>query len=470
MRLILGGLLSVLLLSQLHATTTDEITTLVDQGHWRQAQQEIAQELAQTNLSFSTQEELRFQADRMLRIRRDFSQTRDQVYQKIRATMPGVTDQQLAQWEQSGAIEFLDIDGTHWYFNKAADNVFRLAPEAKAFKAAQHPSHAEMDDLLNDVHEYVAGYDQTKSPWHSPQTWQVTYTLSVPAGTVPPGEIIRAWLPWPHSGNRQSNIRLLATDPPQFLPAPTNEALASVYLEKPALTNAPTEFKLVFKYTSTAYYQPIDPAIVVPAATNDPALTPFMGEEPPHIVFDDAFKTISTKVIGDETNPYRKAQRIFEWVFRNVTWTTAREYSTITCLPELALGMHHGDCGMKTMTFMTLCRLNGIPARWETGWVVSDNSDMHDWCAIYLAPYGWVPVDVTRGVLPAKTEAEKWFYLGGMDPARLVVNTDFNQPLYPAKTHFRSEIVDFQRGEVEWRGGNLYFNQWGWNFDAKRIK
>jgi len=37
------------------------------------------------------------------------------------------------------------------------------------------------------------------------------------------------------------------------------------------------------------------------------------------------------------------------------------------------------------------------------------------------------------------------------------------------KSSFRSEIVDFQRGEVEWRGGNLYFNQWSWNFNVEEI-
>jgi hypothetical protein len=29
--------------------------------------------------------------------------------------------------------------------------------------------------------------------------------------------------------------------------------------------------------------------------------------------------------------------------------------------------------------------------------------------------------------------------------------------------------VDFQRGEVEWRGDNLYFNQWSWDFNVEEI-
>ena len=39
----------------------------------------------------------------------------------------------------------------------------------------------------------------------------------------------------------------------------------------------------------------------------------------------------------------------------------------------------------------------------------------------------------------------------------------------PAKRHFRSETVDSQRGEVEWSGGNLYFDQWDYSFEAKTL-
>ena len=48
----------------------------------------------------------------------------------------------------------------------------------------------------------------------------------------------------------------------------------------------------------------------------------------------------------------------------------------------------------------------------------------------------------------------------------MVVNNDFGCPLYPAKQYPRSETVDFQRGEVEWAGGNLYFDKWKWNLEV----
>ncbi|HEY5805354.1 MAG TPA: transglutaminase domain-containing protein, partial [Lysobacter sp.] len=46
-------------------------------------------------------------------------------------------------------------------------------------------------------------------------------------------------------------------------------------------------------------------------------------------------------------------------------------------------------------------------------------------------------------------------------------NDDYGTDLVPRKQHFRSETVDSQRGEVEWKGGNLYFDQWDYQFEAK---
>ena len=40
-------------------------------------------------------------------------------------------------------------------------------------------------------------------------------------------------------------------------------------------------------------------------------------------------------------------------------------------------------------------------------------------------------------------------------------------PLSPKKKYPRSETVAFQRGEVEWRGGNLYFDQWNYNWEIE---
>jgi len=448
------------------AATMEEISRWVGDGRWQQAGNEIAIELARTNLDFSTRQELLFQSDRITRMRLDFDKTRTQAFQDSRGVVPSITEKQFAAWDKNGAIEWLDVDGDRRYFHSAGANLFRINREARELKRVAGIKDEALY-RLDDVRRVIAASARTNSQENCPKIWQVTYCLRVKPGEVPPGEIIRAWLPFPHNGNRQSHIQLISSDPPESIQANTNAALSSLYLEKPAAKTGVTEFKIVFEYTSDGFYQPIDPAIVQTVDTNNPALAPLMSQQPPQIVFSDAMTKLSHEIVGNETNPYFKARKIFAWVSENIRWASAREYSTIACLPEYALGCRHGDCGIKTMTFMTLCRLNDIPARWETGWTTDPVQDMHDWCEIFLAPYGWVPADVTYGLVNSKDDREKWFFLGGIDAGRLVVNTDYQQPLYPAKLFFRSEIVDFQRGEVEWRGGNLYFNQWTWEFKAK---
>ena len=66
-------------------------------------------------------------------------------------------------------------------------------------------------------------------------------------------------------------------------------------------------------------------------------------------------------------------------------------------------------------------------------------------------------------------ESQKYFYLGGIDAFRLIVNDDYSKPLFPAKIYPRSETVDFQRGEVEWRCGNLYFDNWNYSMEVEYL-
>jgi hypothetical protein len=51
----------------------------------------------------------------------------------------------------------------------------------------------------------------------------------------------------------------------------------------------------------------------------------------------------------------------------------------------------------------------------------------------------------------------------------MVVNQDYGMDLDPKKTYPRSETVDFQRGEVEWRRGNLYFPEWDYSMEIEYL-
>lgn len=49
------------------------------------------------------------------------------------------------------------------------------------------------------------------------------------------------------------------------------------------------------------------------------------------------------------------------------------------------LKIKHGDCGMVSLLFITLCRLNGIPAKWQSGFMMHPGDvNLHDWAEIYF--------------------------------------------------------------------------------------
>src|SRR6185437_12683930 len=127
------------------------------------------------------------------------------------------------------------------------------------------------------------------------------------------------------------------------------------------------------------------------AGNHHPALAPYVAERPPHVVFSEPMRVFSRQIVGDESNPYRIAQKLFAAVDR-LPWAGAREYSTLSNISDYTLHAGHGDCGEQTLLLITLLRMNGIPARWQSGAIFADGgyNDIHDWGELYLAPYGWV--------------------------------------------------------------------------------
>ena len=241
-----------------------------------------------------------------------------------------------------------------------------------------------------------------------------------------------------------------------------------MYLEKKAVEGKPTKFEMEFEYTAYSEVYDIDPDKVKPYDTSSELYKKYTAERAPHIVFTNELKELSKKIIGDTKNPYEKVFKIFQWISNNIPWASAREYSTIDDISSYCINNMHGDCGIKAMTFITFARLNGIPARWQSGWMLHPGSvNLHDWAEYYLEGYGWIPIDVDYGIQDSDNPKVKYFYASGIDSYRLIVNSDFGQPLFPAKIFPRSETNDFQRGEVEWRGGNLYFDKWNYHMDVK---
>ena len=452
------------LLAQLSNT---KIEGLIQQGEFTKAKIAIDEELTKNeSLTLIEKLDLLFEKERLDRIRADFNKSEEEILEYIKEYIPKVSQNDLKKWEDEKSLEAMVIDGQKYYFRNGARNLFRINKEAKAIKD-------KIDNLKPEpppdfIAEIIAEHKKSGKRFLSPTRYRVDYSITLDPDVIPPNEIVRAWLPYPREiKDKQENIKILNITPADYIVADNSKPHRSIYFEEMIEAGKASQFLLSYEYTCYAECNDIDPAKVQPYNKESEEYKKYTTERAPHLLFTDELKAVSAKIVGDEKNPYLIAKRIFEWVDGYSPWASAREYSTIRSLPMYCYENGHGDCGIQTMMFMTLARMNGIPTRWQSGW---EPKTMHDWCYMYIEPYGWVPVDQSAGLQNSTDEKVKWFYLGNIHSERLIINNDYSMPLYPLKIHPRSETIDFQTAELEWRGGNLFNNKWKYNFKMTKIE
>ncbi len=418
-----------------------------------------------------TDKQYSWEADLHHRLLNDFSKTREQVKEYIRKYIPDVTDRQLDEWEKTGELECRVIDGEKKYFYNAAPNLFRINKECARLKAKRDTPGRDGEVTVREDNTRAVMKQAAKSKERigDPKHFRIRYTITVKPDAVPEGETVRCWLPMPRTDvPRQKNVKLLSTSQPDFVRSPMDYAHSTVYMEKKAEAGKPTVFSEEFEFDAYGAWFDLDTAATTTYDTTSDLYKTYTSERDCHMVFTPQIRALAERLTQGAATPLAKARRIFKWVDDNFPWASAREYSTIENIPAYVLDNHHGDCGQVTLLFLTLCRSLGIPAHFQSGFMLHPGEEnLHDWGEIYVPEHGWVPVDQSFGIPAyAKNEQETYFFFGGIDSFRMIVNNDYGCPLYPAKQFPRSETVDFQRGEVEWAGGNLYFDQWRWKLEV----
>lgn len=440
-------------------------------GNFTRAAHLIDLYIAENDLPPDSVYDLNAQKDVMHRIRMDFSKNKALVIEYVKKYYSDVNDEMLARWENSKALEYKIIDGEKWYFNRSAPNLFRLDKDAIVRKAeVDKPDNGKESVLRTHLSEIVNMLIKSGKTQAESVKMTVKYELTLHPNVVPDGEVVRCWLPYPREDNRrQSNVKLLSVNDSNYIISPAQYHHRTLYLEKVAKKGEPLKFAIEFSYQHAPEWFNLQNQTIRPYDTQSELYKTYTAERPPHIVFTDSIKAVSERVVENETDPWQKMKKIWKWIDATFPWAGAREYSTLKNIPQYVLENGHGDCGQKTLLFMTLARYNGIPVRWQSGFTMCPgNLNMHDWSEFYIEGMGWIPMDQSSGVnIFADNDEVKYFYSNGIDAYRWIVNNDFSQRLFPNKIFLRSETVDFQRGELEWRGGNIYFDQWDWDFEVK---
>lgn len=456
-------------------------------GQFKEAARELTQAITNTPPTAPERKSLEFELDRLERIKKDFPYTKEELYAELKKSVKDLSAQEFEGWVREGRFDSREIDGRRLFMTSSVSNLFFRYPELYPRRLPPHEI-AELQKQRWETCEAIKKAAQAEGkPYVLPKVFQMSMAVTAQADAAPAGEMVRAWLPIPREYPFQGDFHVLSSTPVVKHLDDKDRPLRSAYLEQPAVNGKPVEFKLDYQYTTHGVWFDLKPEVIKPLDSNDPALKPFI-EQSPHIVFTPELRALSDKIAGGETNPCLKAKKFYDWIADNIKYSYAIEYSTIRNISEYCRSHGYGDCGQEALLFMTLCRMNGIPARWQSGWNTfpaakpiheMSAKSIHDWSEIYLAPYGWVPVDPYMGIYamryatslkPEQQRELRDFYFGGLDQYRMIANSDHNQTLDPPKQSMRSDDVDFQRGELEAGGHNIYFDQYSYELKVKELK
>lgn len=393
------------------------------------------------------------------RIARDFSLPFAEGAAQIIQQHPNLLMQDIRDMADSGLIETMWIDEHYMMFRKTPRNFDLTHPDYRNGWTNRGCSASEERMAYADS---VIRWSQGRLPDGGAHRVRYRFVIDVPCDPAYEGDTVRVWMPYPRATERQRDIKLISTYPAEYvLSQPEQSVHSTIYFEQPAAVGDTLHFEYVAEFTGLgAYHSPSQiRANIKPYDTESPTYKQYTAFDSPHIVRLDS---LAQAIVGNETNPYRQSEKVYDYITSTYPWAGAREYSTLDCIPRYVIESGHGDCGQVALLYISLMRTLGVPARWESGWMLHPGEkNLHDWAEVYFEGVGWVPVDASFGRYTAsKDPAVRNFYSTGIDAHRLIANQGIGQQFYPAKRYLRSETVDSQMGEVEISQGNLFYPLW----------
>lgn len=177
----------------------------------------------------------------------------------------------------------------------------------------------------------------------------------------------------------------------------------------------------------------------------------YTGEEAPHIRFTPYLRELTRSVTEGEENPLLEAEKIYRFITSQVKYSFVRSYSTVEDIPEFTAANRKGDCGFQALLFITMCRIAGIPARWQSGLHATPLTvGSHDWAQYYVAPFGWLSADCSFGgsAFRQGDEKRRAYYGANLDPYRIPYASQFMHSFSREEEGLRDDPYDNQSGEV----------------------
>lgn len=382
---------------------------------------------------------LRVERMRLPLLPADYTLDRAQAIAALQKEWPGCTEAQFDALVDGGRVDWRCVGGKAMFHGRFVETL-RLYPQ--------------LAPGLRQGPEDVAGRDAllARMKANGGVTAKITLKASIaPAAGVQAGRF-QAWLPIPAACPQQSGIEILDCTPGGVC-APEDAPQRTIWWAE----SSQREFSVTYRYLFRAGYT--DPFAIAPDK-EQPAFD--LEEQEPHLVFTPYLRQLTAGVVQGCSGPVEKAKAIYDYVTGNVDYRFQPAYIQLDSIASYCAAGLRGDCGVMALLFIAMCRIAGIPARWQSG-LFAQPGDVgsHDWAMFYIAPHGWLWADCSFGSSARRRgeEARRAHYFGNLDPWRMVANNAFFAPLTPPDPEWRNDPFDNQSGELVADGAGLMGDQ-----------
>lgn len=394
----------------------------------------------QKDIPEALKERLRLEKEIMALWPRAYPHTEEKALSMLRDCMGDFSKEELDALRDDDAVEWAYISGEVKYKNNFLGNLIKTRPAyAARVKDPEKAKQAKAKEkLLNDTMAEMKTRGEMNARFH------IRTELRMEAPEDRKNMPVWVHLPIPMEYAQVRNFQILHLSHPDAVIAPPDFPHRTVCFH--SLPDKP--FSVEYTYETHMTYNAPDPAKVL-----DQQPTFYTEEYAPHIVFTPYLRMLCAEIVGNETNPLLKARKIYDFITTKMIYSFMRTYLTMPNVPEYGASSMKGDCGVQALLFITLCRIAGVPARWQSGiYTAPGDVGAHDWAQFYVAPFGWLFADPSFGGSAYRHGSEeRWnFYFGNLDPYRMPANAEYQHDFYIPFRNLRYDPYDNQDGEAEW--------------------
>lgn len=386
--------------------------------------------------------------ERLRRLPTQYPWNRTEAIQEMQRLVPDFTEAELDALEAEGRLDYLYLHGEKRYFVRFHRTLIKET-------AMQH----RMGQRVNGRSDWLDPMVQTiREQGCLRRRITLETSVYVDKDSFEPGEY-RVWLPIAAQSAQQRNIQLLSGAPDSISPETAPARCAHWHR---TLTQW-QPFTLRYSYESCIRYadplhQPAPEAPLYPDAL--PVEEADLAEDGTYLRFTPYLRSLAAELTAGTASPVEKAWRFYCFITQRVQYSFMRDYFQIDHLGEYCAVNLRGDCGLQALLFILLCRIAGIPARWQSGLSAEPSyTGSHDWAQFHLPGWGWLFADPSYGGSAWRNGSpdRHAFYFGNLDPMRMVANRVFQAPLDPMMNALRVDPFDNQSGEMERIGTPLPF-------------